>query len=178
MVNPKYSKIVESLYQNKVNESDESTAIALKRLDKFLKEQKASSNIKMKVNSIINLVRSFCDQIGSNDLIKSSLSHEEGELKDTGSPDSGPSLNVTPSIYEMSFQIRFIDSVANINKLYKELNLKLKKEARKLYKEYDVDDFSISIAVNCSFEDPYGFYVNIERYKKGFLVSVINQTSL
>ena len=175
MINQNHSAIVEGLLQRRVDESV--NASVLKGVDKFLKEQKANSSVKTKINGILNKIQSLCDKMGENTFSGGTPIHVKGSFNDAGSPDSGPSLEVYPSIHEVVFQIKFLDRNKDFNKLYDELYAKLKKEASKFYKEYEADDFSISISVDFGFNEPYGFYVVIEKHPKWFVVRAGHQTN-
>lgn len=159
--------ILEGLYSSRntvVNE--EVTQQAKLAVKKFLGEHKATSDEKKKINNILNYIYTECNKLGENIFRGGILDYTKGSFNE-GDAESGPILDVFPSLYELKMEIKFQNRQTNINSTYETLVTNIKKDMKKNYKKFHDDYFSAIITINVPEKSNnsanFGFYIVIEK---------------
>ena len=144
-------------------------------VDKFFHEQKTPSQIKKRINNLLNFIYLKCNEFGNNTFVGGREDYTKGGEDDRGSAESGPDPQLFPSIYEVIFEVRFDNGRQDFEKLRGQLTKLLEKEAKKNFTELEADAFSTDIAIDSKFDEMFGYYVSIEKASKGLKVRIGNQ---
>lgn len=179
LMNNKHSYILEGLQvvrnEEQINESIKKSVTSATA--KFFKEHKTKPQIKDKINNILNYIYKKANEYAENMFVGGSFDYTKGDMVDNGGPESGPMPELNPSIYEVSFEIRFTDPKTDIKGFYYELSKGLQSEMKSNYKDYEQDAFSIDMCIDGTFDDMFGYSVSIEKTSRCVKVTVINQTN-
>lgn len=172
----KHKAIIEGLSSNRKNAIyEEVTPQAKSSVDKFMKEQKASPDIRKKMTNILNHIYLECNKIGENLFTGGTFDYTRGDMVDHGDAESGPDLELYPSIHELKLGIKFTDKKVDIAQVWKDLVASIDKNMKKNYKEASADGFSYDISIDTplnskNFEDIFGFYISIEKPRSSSLI--------
>ena len=178
MMNQSHSLIMEELHAHRSGKILESVNRSVtSAVDKFFHEQKTPSQIKKRINNLLNFIYLKCNEMGENTFVGGTSDYTKGDVVDHGGPESGPDPKLYPSIYEIKFQVKFDNGRQDFSKMLGELCKHIEKEAKKNYKEIEMDAFAITIGVDMGLDEEFGYFVVIEKSSKGFTVCVGNQVN-
>lgn len=173
----KHKDIIEGLSSKRKSAyiSEEVTKQAKSAVDKFMKEQKASSDIRKKITNILNHIYLECNKAGENLLTGGTFDYTKGDMVDHGGPESGPDPELYPSVYELKLGIRFSDRKVDIDQVWKSLADSIDKSMKKNFTESHIDGFSYDISIDSPMSsknpvDVFGFYISIERPRSTSIV--------
>lgn len=178
-----HGMILEGLFENrkalKINE--EVTKQAKSAVDKFMKEQKASPEVRKKITNILNHIYLECNKIGENLFTGGTFDYTKGDMVDHGGPESGPDPELYPSIHELKLGIKFQDRSIDVKEVWGTLLQSIDKKMKSNYKEFEADGYcfiaSIDAPINAKDEaDTFGFYISVEKPHSTSLIIEIGHT--
>lgn len=178
MMNQSHAPIMEELHAHRSGKIMEQVNRSVtSAVDKFFHEQKTPSQVKKRINNLLNFIYLKCNEFGKNTFVGGTSDYTKGDMEDYGGPESGPDPRLTPSIYEVVFQVKFDNGRQDFNKLYGELLKLLQKEAKANFTEIEADAFAITMTIDCTMDDLFGYYICIDKSNRGFTVRVGNQVN-
>jgi len=178
MSNKYHDPILETLSRYKYGKIHESVSKNVKNsLDRFYKEQKTPSGVKKMINNILNYIYLKSNEFGDNNFTGGKFDYTKGDIEDRGGPESGPLPEMYPSIYEVSYQIKFTDPRIDIKSFYDTLAKGIKSDMKSNFQEYERDIFSTIVCIDTKFSEGLGYAMSIEPRSSEILVTVYNQVS-
>lgn len=177
MLNSSQSKILEFLHTKRSGKIDESVNPSVRgSVGTFFDEQRTPSQIRKRINNILNLIYFKCNVLGDNTFVGGTYDYSRGQLKGKESEENGPDPMKSLSLEEVVFQVKFVENL-DPDIILKKLFDFLKKEAKDSSEDISADQFSILIGVDLGVDDSVGYYISIERSGRGFVVRVGHQKS-
>lgn len=175
MMNNNHISILEGLSNNRKAKSgkiyESVNRSVLVSLEKFYKKERTPSQVKKKINNILNTIYFFCNDIGSNRFTGGTTDYS----KNGNQPIVDvPKVEPLPSIVETIIQIEFLEDV-DIDIERDNLFKQLEKDSKDNFLTIEIDPFSIDMCINEKEDSKDIYAISIENCQDGFIVRVAHQ---